>query len=69
MRCPLLPAGPNTSDGWRHAYVLAFRKTSCIAEERSWGFTHSHNDQHSWDVFNKWAGAGGPEADKAEASA
>lgn len=26
------------------AYVLAFRKEECIAEERSMGFTHSHND-------------------------
>lgn len=48
-------SGANRSDGWRHAYVLAFRKRACIAEERAKGFTHSHNDTHSWDVFNKWS--------------
>lgn len=48
-------SGPNMSSGWRNAYVLAFRKEECIAEERRLGFTHSHNDKNSWDVFNKWA--------------
>ena len=37
-------SGPNSSQGWRRAYVLAFRTNECIAEERSLGFTHSHND-------------------------
>lgn len=46
-------SGPNLSAGWRKAYVLAFRKAECIAEERSLGFTHSHNDTVSWDVFNQ----------------
>ena len=46
-------SGPNMSSGWRKAYVLALRKAECIAEERSLGFTHSHNDENSWDVFNQ----------------
>jgi len=29
--------------GWRKAYVLAFRKAECIREEREHGFTHSHS--------------------------
>lgn len=45
-------SGPNLSPGWRKAYVLAFRKKACIAEERALGFTHSHNDQTSWDAFH-----------------
>mmetsp|Transcript_20979 Transcript_20979/g.35190 ORF Transcript_20979/g.35190 Transcript_20979/m.35190 type:complete len:365 (+) Transcript_20979:86-1180(+) len=47
-------SGPNLSDGWRRAYVLAFRKQSTVAEERRHGFTHSHNDTFSWDEFHKW---------------
>lgn len=46
-------SGPNRSPGWRHAYVVAFRKAACIAEERSLGFTHSHNDETNWDVFHE----------------
>ena len=34
----------NRTDGWRRAYVLAFRAEETIAEERRLGFTHSHND-------------------------
>jgi hypothetical protein len=30
--------------GWRNAYVLAFRKAECIREEREYGFTHSHSE-------------------------
>ena len=45
-------SGPNLSPDWRKAYVLAFRKQSCIAEERALGFTHSHNDVTSWDAFH-----------------
>ena len=37
----------NRTDGWRRAYVLAFRSEKTIAEERAMGFTHSHNDQSS----------------------
>ena len=46
-------SGPNRSSGWRHAYVVAFRKAACIAEERALGFTHSHNDVTNWDVFHE----------------
>ena len=46
-------SGPNRSSSWRHAYVVAFRKAACIAEERSLGFTHSHNDETNWDVFHQ----------------
>ncbi|EIE21626.1 PhyH-domain-containing protein [Coccomyxa subellipsoidea C-169] len=46
-------SGPNLSDGWRHAYVLAFRRASAIREERAMGFTHSHNDETNWDVFRQ----------------
>jgi ectoine hydroxylase-related dioxygenase (phytanoyl-CoA dioxygenase family) len=47
-------SGPNLSDGWRRAYVIAYRKAECITEERNMGFTHSHNDENNWDVFHKW---------------
>ncbi len=38
-------SGGNKSDGWRRAYVVAFRSAATVAEERRRGFTHSHNDQ------------------------
>lgn len=34
----------NHSDGWRRAYVVAFRARTAVEEERRRGFTHSHND-------------------------
>lgn len=37
-------SGGNTTDGYRRAYILAFRSSSTVATERSLGFTHSHND-------------------------
>ena len=37
-------SGGNTTDGWRRAYVLAFRAEETVQEERRRGFTHSHND-------------------------
>ena len=37
-------SGPNRSDRWRRAYVVAFRARETIAVERRLGFTHSHND-------------------------
>ncbi len=46
-------SGPNLSSGWRNAYVVAFRKAACVAEERALGFTHSHNDETNWDVFHE----------------
>lgn len=44
-------SGPNLSGAWRKAYVLAFRKTACVAEERKYGFTHSHNSDFNWDQW------------------
>ncbi len=38
-------SGGNKSDGWRRAYIVAFRSAATVAEERRRGFTHSHNDQ------------------------
>ena len=45
-------AGPNLSDGWRRAYVLALRSQIAHNEERAIGFTHSHNDDVNWDRFH-----------------
>ena len=38
-------SGGNSTDGFRRAYVLAFRAEPTIEIERSLGFTHSHNDE------------------------
>ena len=46
--------------------MLAFRREECIAEERAMGFTHSHNDTHSWDAFHRHS-AGAVEAAAAAA--
>ena len=37
-------SGGNVSDGWRRAYVIAFRTAETVAAERAIGFTHSHED-------------------------
>lgn len=37
-------SGGNFTDGWRRAYVVAFRARETVEEERRRGFTHSHND-------------------------
>lgn len=37
-------SGGNTTDGFRRAYVIAFRPIETIEIERELGFTHSHND-------------------------
>lgn len=47
-------SGPNDSDGWRRAYVLAFRTEEMVDEERRLGFSHSHNDIFNWDAFHEW---------------
>jgi ectoine hydroxylase-related dioxygenase (phytanoyl-CoA dioxygenase family) len=40
-------SGGNVSqDSWRKAYIIALRSESTVAQERSLGFTHSHNDNH-----------------------
>jgi hypothetical protein len=47
-------SGPNNSDGWRRAYVVAYRRKECVEEERSMGFSHSHNDTTNWDTYHDW---------------
>lgn len=42
-------SGGNTSDEWRKTYVMAFRDSETVREEREMGFTHSHNDEVNWD--------------------
>jgi phytanoyl-CoA hydroxylase len=37
-------SGGNRTDGWRRAYVIAFRSRDTVERERALGFTHSHND-------------------------
>jgi phytanoyl-CoA hydroxylase len=47
-------SGGNLSNGPRRTYVVAFRTRETVARERAAGFTHSHNDETNWDVFNDW---------------
>lgn len=37
-------SGGNNTDGFRRAYILAFRSEDTVKIERELGFTHSHND-------------------------
>ncbi|MFT5202013.1 MAG: phytanoyl-CoA hydroxylase [Candidatus Aldehydirespiratoraceae bacterium] len=37
-------SGGNMTDGFRRAYILAFRSEETVKIERQLGFTHSHND-------------------------
>ncbi|MGI8793937.1 MAG: phytanoyl-CoA dioxygenase family protein [Acidimicrobiales bacterium] len=37
-------SGGNSTEGWRRAYVVAFRTSKTVERERALGFTHSHND-------------------------
>lgn len=41
-------SGGNNSNQWRKTYIIAFRDSKTIKEERSIGFTHSHNDSVDW---------------------
>ncbi len=43
-------SGGNNTDGFRRAYILAFRRDETVQIERELGFTHSHND--SLDVLD-----------------
>ena len=43
-------SGGNNSERWRRTYVIAHRTKDCVDYERSIGFTHSHNDQISWET-------------------
>ena len=38
-------SGGNETDGFRRAYVLAYRSEATVRIERELGFTHSHNDE------------------------
>ena len=38
-------SGGNDTDGFRRAYILAYRSAETVQIERELGFTHSHNDQ------------------------
>lgn len=42
-------SGGNTSDEWRKTYVMAFRDSQTVEQERAMGFTHSHNDEVNWE--------------------
>ena len=42
----------NQSPRHRRTYVIAFRTRAIVDAERKAGFTHSHNDEVNWDVFN-----------------
>lgn len=47
-------SGGNLSNGPRRTYVIAYRTAETVSRERAAGFTHSHNDQVNWDLFNGW---------------
>ncbi|HUW03963.1 MAG TPA: phytanoyl-CoA dioxygenase family protein [Acidimicrobiales bacterium] len=49
-------SGGNSTDGFRRAYVLAFRAAETVRAERALGFTHSHND--AGDVLDSVGVAG-----------
>ena len=38
-------SGGNDTDGYRRAYILAYRSKATVQIERQLGFTHSHNDE------------------------
>jgi ectoine hydroxylase-related dioxygenase (phytanoyl-CoA dioxygenase family) len=42
--------GNRSKNRWRRTYITAFRSKACVDYERSIGFTHSHNDQISWQT-------------------
>ncbi|WP_422107825.1 phytanoyl-CoA dioxygenase family protein [Winogradskyella sp.] len=41
-------SGGNSSNVWRKTYVMAFRDSETIKQERALGYTHSHNDKLDW---------------------
>jgi ectoine hydroxylase-related dioxygenase (phytanoyl-CoA dioxygenase family) len=53
--------GNLSTDSWRKAYIVALRSESTVAQERSLGFTHSHNDNH--DVLTQVDGLLAAEAE------
>jgi hypothetical protein len=40
-------SGGNETDGYRRAYIIAYRADTTVRIERELGFTHSHNDDHT----------------------
>ena len=40
----------NPSPRWRRTYVVAHRSRATVEYERSIGFTHSHNDEITWET-------------------
>lgn len=42
--------GNRSPDRWRRTYIVAFRPKACVDHERAIGFTHSHNDQVTWQT-------------------
>lgn len=42
--------GNRSRDRWRRTYIAAYRTRACVDFERSIGFTHSHNDEISWET-------------------
>ncbi len=42
--------GNRSADRWRRTYIVAYRTAACVAHERAIGFTHSHNDEISWET-------------------
>jgi phytanoyl-CoA hydroxylase len=55
-------SGGNESDGYRRAYILAYRSEATVRIERQLGFTHSHNDHI--DVLDQVGVAGETRADE-----
>lgn len=42
--------GNRSKDRWRRTYIVAFRTEACVRHERAIGFTHSHNDEITWET-------------------
>jgi phytanoyl-CoA hydroxylase len=54
-------SGGNDTDGFRRAYIVAYRAEATVRIERELGFTHSHNDQI--DVLDQVGVAGETRSD------
>ena len=42
--------GNRSKDRWRRTYIVAYRTEACVTHERAIGFTHSHNDEITWET-------------------
>lgn len=42
--------GNRSKDRWRRTYIVAYRTEACVKHERAIGFTHSHNDEITWET-------------------